>query len=882
MSSPHQRTWNHTFSNPLFTLLLAVFVVSLAYVYQGLLPRANDSTTQYYAFREDRALKFLQQFSTQLGPRVVGTIQEQISFNFLKTELLNLMMKQGSFDNNLTITDTSHLSRNGMIEVNGHVVRLEEQFGSGDCYIEIIGRKLFTHYSNLSNILVRIDPPHQAAKDGLLISSHFDSGSTSPGFYDDGIPVTCMVETFHNLLSLIRDGKLKLERSVIFLFNGAEEVGLLGAELFFQHAWSQDVKYFLNLEAAGSASKEVAFQIKNLFLAKQFAKSVKRASGNVVGQDVFQANIIPSATDYYIYNNHNLTGIDISFYKNGYVYHTSLDAESAYESGGIQHMGDNVQSFVSHFASAHFDEKEMTKEANIQRFVYFDVFGLFFATYGMETAKVMNISILVLAATVLAFSMFSRGVYSLFDRLVSLLFLFLVLLIGLAANMGLSILLVLNQKRMLFFAFHPMFSVALFGCILLFIYTTSIEITRKFIYELSSQGMRDAVTCVFVAFLALLTYFNIPSGYIFTVTTTCLLLAYYVIPRLSIVFSLGGLAFLCGILNQMYDMFIPMSGRMGKALEADYGVAVLVTVTVFLMLCLVLPLLFLDEKRDMSQTSVVLFVVCLSLITVLLYGNGGEAFTKLHPKRASLQHIFHFNTNGVNSPLKSTHSYQLIISPSTSKEEVLLKGLNISPPFSRANEESNHPILPHAVKGVITPTKYPGPFLTRMTSHESYPANVLPKIGIENYFKINGSVHVNIVLDEQVFHSSVHIFTNVTIVGSSFQTPINHSIVPSSRSEFKNEYIVTGVFGYNRDEQLMKEKSKIFSFWLKFDTQQQENAESLRIKLDIRSTFFSSTSSLTELARLLPEWSQPITSTHSTIDITPFMLNDNNAVRLNY
>ncbi|KAF0982578.1 hypothetical protein FDP41_011508 [Naegleria fowleri] len=882
--SNRRSTPTTTSLSPLLTLLLAVLVLTGSYLYQGLLPRVTHFKNDY-SFREDRALKFLQQFSTQLGPRVVGTFQEKQSSDFLKLELMNVMMKHSQKEKdreesrNATTTVATTI-------VSGHLVRLEEQFGSGDCFIEIIGRKLFTHYTNLSNIMVRIDPPFgvdHANGDGLLISSHFDSGSTSPGFYDDGIPVTCMVETFHNLLGLIREDQLKLERSVIFLFNGAEEVGLLGAELFFQHVWSKDVKYFLNLEAAGSASKEVAFQIKNLFLAKQFAKYVKRASGNVVAQDVFQANIVPSATDYYIYNNRNLTGIDISFYKNGYVYHTSLDAERAYEAGGIQHMGDNVQGFVSHFASSKFEAKQMAAEKNIQKFVYFDVFGLFFATYSMETAKLMNISILVVAATLLGFSIFSKGIYSLFDRLVSLFFLFLVLLIGLATNMGFSILLVLNDKRMLFFAFHPMFSVALFGSILLFVYITSIEITRKFIYGLSTKGIRDAVTWVFVVFLTLFTYFNIPSGYIFTVTTTCLLLAYFIIPQLSLIFSLVGLAFLCSILNQIYDMFIPMSGRMGKALEADYGVAVLVTVTVFLMLCQVLPLLIADEKRSMIRTVVALFVVSLSLVMVLLLGNGAVAFTKLHPKRASLQHIFHFKANDVKYPLKNTHSYQLIISPSTSKEEVLLKGLNISPPFSRANEESGFPILPHSVKSVITPTKYPGPFLTRMTNNEFYPwAHVLPKILIQNYFKTNGSVHVNIVLDEQVFHSSVHIFTNIAIVDSSFQTPMNYSIMPSTRGEFKNEYIVTGVFGYNRDEKLMKEKSKVFSFWLKFDAKPQENAENLRIKFEIRSTFFSSTLSLTELTKLLPEWSQPITSTHSSIDIAPFELNGDNVTLLNY
>lgn len=74
-----------------------------------------------------------------------------------------------------------------------------------------------------SNNLVAILKGKQAGNESLLVSSHFDSTSVSHGATDDGIGTAVMLSTIKKLL----DTNVP-EKDVVFLFNNAEEPGLLG------------------------------------------------------------------------------------------------------------------------------------------------------------------------------------------------------------------------------------------------------------------------------------------------------------------------------------------------------------------------------------------------------------------------------------------------------------------------------------------------------------------------------------------------------------------------------------------------------------------------------------------------------------------------------
>jgi Zn-dependent M28 family amino/carboxypeptidase len=92
------------------------------------------------------------------------------------------------------------------------------------------------------NIVVKI---HGKRKEGLLISSHFDSALHARGATDAGIGISTMVSVLQALAR--RSCHEPLEYSVVFNFNNSEEDYLLGGSAFTRHEYFKDLRAFINL-----------------------------------------------------------------------------------------------------------------------------------------------------------------------------------------------------------------------------------------------------------------------------------------------------------------------------------------------------------------------------------------------------------------------------------------------------------------------------------------------------------------------------------------------------------------------------------------------------------------------------------------------------------
>lgn len=213
-----------------------------------------------------------------MGPRVAGSYENEVlAADFLQREINIIAQK-------------AH---------KNHKIELDVQVVSGSHYIWMKPNGKFVPYSNLQNIVVKLQGKTNSS---VLINAHFDSVPTSPGGSDDGINCAVMLEI---LRKITREPQRPLN-SLVFLFNGAEETGLQASHGFItKHKWAKDCKVVINLEAAGAGGKIILFQTgPEAPWLVEYYKKVPHPYGQAAGEEIFQSNIIPSDTDFRIFRDY--------------------------------------------------------------------------------------------------------------------------------------------------------------------------------------------------------------------------------------------------------------------------------------------------------------------------------------------------------------------------------------------------------------------------------------------------------------------------------------------------------------------------------------------------------------------------------------------------
>eukprot|EP00850_Spirogloea_muscicola_P003247 SM000013S26416 [mRNA] locus=s13:192323:194900:- [translate_table: standard] len=251
----------------------------------------------------------------------------------------------------------------------------------------------------------------------VLVNSHFDSALGSPGAADCASCVAAMLEVFRQLV----DGDLAPAAPVVLLFNGGEEIFMVGAHGFVSsHPWAATIGAVINLEATGTALPELVVQSgPGAWPARVYAHHAVHPAANVVAQDIFP--LVPGDTDYRVFSADfdNVPGLDCVFLLNGYAYHTLLDTPEALEydgglkpfplsleqitilPGALQVRGENLLALVRGFASSPELQTRAQRQHN-QKLregtpVYFDIFGLYVVYYSRKTALCLHIGLLVAA-----------------------------------------------------------------------------------------------------------------------------------------------------------------------------------------------------------------------------------------------------------------------------------------------------------------------------------------------------------------------------------------------------------------------------------------------------------------------------------------------------
>jgi hypothetical protein len=223
----------------------------------------------------------------------------------------------------------------------------------------------YAQVAKVHNILGRL--PGIASDKAVLLVAHYDSVPTGPGAADNGASVAAVLE----VLRLIKQGS-PLKNDLIVLFSDAEEIGLVGANAFFEeHPWAKEVGLVINLEARGTSGPSIMFETGagNANLIREFARAVQRPVANSLSYEIY--NRLPNNTDFTVFEKAGYLGFNFAFIGNSVFYHSALDNTDNLSQESLLHQGRNLYDLTRHFGNLeHLESLTSTEDA-----VYFDLLG---------------------------------------------------------------------------------------------------------------------------------------------------------------------------------------------------------------------------------------------------------------------------------------------------------------------------------------------------------------------------------------------------------------------------------------------------------------------------------------------------------------------------
>ncbi|KAH7923703.1 hypothetical protein BV22DRAFT_1068281 [Leucogyrophana mollusca] len=375
MNSPKRR-WG-----PIRSLLvlspLLIGAPWIALQYQFSLPAPNvaqyDPVTSLPRISEPTILDYAKYLSEDIGYRTPGTREHALADEWMTNKAHALKAECDRIVNQQT-------RRKLECEV-------WRQQGNGSHRFDMMNKRLYKRYVNLSNIIIRVsDGTAEGKKDAVLVNSHLDSTLPSPGAADDALAVGVMIEC---LRVLVNTPDWSPKHAIIFLFNNAEESLQDGSHLYStQHPTAPTVRAVVNLEAAGTTGRELLFQATSEQMIEAYSH-VPRPFGTIFANEVFTSGIILSDTDFRQFEYYlNVTGLDMAVVGNSYLYHMRKDLVENIEPGVAQHMAENTLGLLQYLSSSDSPLPSLASGYARPTTVFFSHLGMFFI-YSFRTAKIL-------------------------------------------------------------------------------------------------------------------------------------------------------------------------------------------------------------------------------------------------------------------------------------------------------------------------------------------------------------------------------------------------------------------------------------------------------------------------------------------------------------
>ena len=228
-----------TLSHCLLVLVFHVLIFSLAVYAHHYVPETKVNANKG-DFAEWRARKHLEEI-TSYGVRPTGSFANE---HKTVEYLLN------------TLRSFQEAKRDDII------IDIDLQRPSGTFSIDFL-KGFSSYYKNVSNVVARVSSKRtHPARHSILVNAHFDSSFGGPGASDDVVSCATMLEVVRCLTE--SNAHVELDHSLVFLFNGAEENFLQASHGFItQHPWAENIRVFVNLEAAGAGKVQLLVNMPN-------------------------------------------------------------------------------------------------------------------------------------------------------------------------------------------------------------------------------------------------------------------------------------------------------------------------------------------------------------------------------------------------------------------------------------------------------------------------------------------------------------------------------------------------------------------------------------------------------------------------------------------
>jgi hypothetical protein len=222
-----------------------------------------------------------------------------------------------------------------------------------------------TEVENIIAVQKGSDPALSGGK-AIMLTAHYDSVAAGPGAGDDGAGVAAILE----IARILSTGS-PLANDVIYLITDGEESGLRGAELFAKdHPLMGRIGVIVNAEARGASGPAFMFQTSanNKKLIDIFAPKAPHPAANSLSVEIYKR--LPNDTDYSVYKDIGVPGLNFAFVGGASLYHSERDDLAHLSKNSLQHLGESALAAVRQLGSQNIDQLEAKSDST-----YFDVFS---------------------------------------------------------------------------------------------------------------------------------------------------------------------------------------------------------------------------------------------------------------------------------------------------------------------------------------------------------------------------------------------------------------------------------------------------------------------------------------------------------------------------